>query len=336
MSNKITTIGVIGSGAWGITLAKVLCQNSYRVILWCHNEQIEEEQNKNDYLKEFLAAKTLVTTTELTKAVEGSEALLLVVASHFYRLIAADLKPLIKPDQLIISATKGLEELSHQRMSEIAFKELGKNIADRYVVISGPNLSAEILNDQPAAAVAAGKNKENAELVQELFNSSLFRVYTSNDIVGVELGGTLKNVIAIAAGIADGLQYGNNAKSALMIRGIYEMSRLALALGAKPQTLLGLSGMGDLITTCSSKLSRNHQVGEKLAEGQNLQEILKNMKAVAEGIKTTKAVWQLAQEHKIEMPITEQIYQVLYNNKAPKLAISDLMNRKPKSEIQEW
>jgi glycerol-3-phosphate dehydrogenase (NAD(P)+) len=266
--------------------------------------------------------------------VNGADFVLVVVASHFYRSMAQRLKTVLRPDQIIISATKGLEESTLKRMSEIAAEEMGAEILSRYVVLSGPNLSKEIMKGLHATAVAASQNMDAAAKVQKLLSYEAFRVYTHSDVIGVELGGTLKNVIALAAGIVDGLKLGDNAKSALMVRASVEMSRLATALGAEQATLMGLSGMGDMITTCSSPFSRNHQVGVKLAKGWSLEKILKSMKAVAEGVKTANATYRMAQSKHIDMPITEQVYKVLYEGKSPKEAMFDLMMRDPKSEKQ--
>ncbi|MFC1517696.1 NAD(P)H-dependent glycerol-3-phosphate dehydrogenase [Candidatus Margulisiibacteriota bacterium] len=329
-------IGVIGAGAWGITLAKLLDQNQQEVTIWCHDEKAKHDLDKKHSLFALFSStklpKKVKTSTDLAKIVTGSDILVLVVASHFYRKMIKALKPILKPEQVLISATKGLEEDSMKRMSEVAAEELGESILERFVVLSGPNLSKEIRRGHPAAAVAACKNMQQAEKVQEIFSGKRFRVYSHTDVRGVELGGTLKNIIAIASGIADGFRFGTNSKAALMVRGAVEMGRLAVALGAEPETLMGLAGMGDLIATCSSKLSRNHQVGEELAKGRSLVRILKGMSAVAEGVKTTKAVYKLAQQKGIELPITEQVYQVLYKEKSPKQAICDLMARDPKSE----
>ena len=329
-------VGIIGSGAWGLTLATLLARQGHEVQVWCHNEAVKKEINERHTLKYFFSEtkfpKNIRGTVDLGKAVNNADFVLLVVASHFYRSMAKALKPLLQPNQIVISATKGLEEGTLKRMSEVACDELGPDILKRYVVLSGPNLSKEIMNGLPAAASAASLDAVSASKVQELLNSTLFRVYTNSDLIGVELGGTLKNVIALAAGIADGLKVGDNSKAALIVRGAVEMARLSKALGADLQTLMGLSGMGDLIATCSSKFSRNHSLGAKLAKGQKLEHILKSMKAVAEGVKTAKVAYQLAKQKNIPMPITEQVYQILYENKSPKVALDDLMSRDPKSE----
>ncbi len=334
----MSKIGVIGSGAWGLTLATLLSRNGHDVLVWCHNDKVKKEINERHTLKSFFSdthlPESIRGTVDLTKAVNGADFVLLVVASHFYRSMAQKLRSVLQPSQIIISATKGLEENTHKRMSEIAAEEMGPEVLSRYVVLSGPNLSKEIMKGLPATAVAASSHIEAAQKVQKLLSYERFRVYTHTDVIGVELGGTLKNIIALAAGIVDGLKLGDNAKSALMVRAAVEMVRLAVALGAEQDTLLGLSGMGDMITTCSSPFSRNHQVGVKLAKGWSLEKILKSMKAVAEGVKTAKATYELAQAKHVDMPITEQVYKVLYEGRSPKDSIFDLMMRDPKSEKQ--
>jgi glycerol-3-phosphate dehydrogenase (NAD(P)+) len=236
---------------------------------------------------------------------------------------------LIKNDALIISAVKGLEIETQKRMSEVIKEELP---CEKIAVISGPNISKEIARGLPAATVAASADIEIAKLVQQILNSSRFRVYTNTDVTGAELGGALKNVIAIAAGVADGLMLGNNAKSALMVRGITEIMRLGVAMGGKSETFSGLSGIGDLITTCESTLSRNHQVGVEIAKGRKLKDIIIKMYDVAEGVPTSKAARELSRRLKIEMPITEEVYSVLYEGKDPFKAISHLMQRELKNE----
>jgi glycerol-3-phosphate dehydrogenase (NAD(P)+) len=235
----------------------------------------------------------------------------------------------IKKDALIISAVKGLEIETQKRMSEIIKEELP---CEKISVISGPNISKEIARGLPAATVAASADIEIAKLVQQILNSSRFRVYTNTDVTGTELGGALKNVIAIAAGVADGLMLGNNAKSALMVRGITEIMRLGVAMGGKSETFSGLSGIGDLITTCESTLSRNHQVGVEIAKGRKLKDIITKMYDVAEGVPTSKAAREISRRLKIEMPITEEVYSVLYERKDPFKAISSLMQRDLKNE----
>jgi glycerol-3-phosphate dehydrogenase (NAD(P)+) len=328
-------ISVLGCGAWGTTLAKILAENKHDVLLWCHDQTVAEsvvQKQVNDYLPGIKLPTNIKTTTDLMVAAKQAEVLVVVTASEFFKSTLEKLRGYLLPSAYILSATKGLDSANDQRMSEIML-EVFPEYAERLAVLSGPNISMEIARQQPAVTVISSTNVETAKTIQELFNSPYFRVYTNDDVIGTELGGTLKNIIAIAAGVIDGLELGNNTKSALMVRGMVEMSKLAVRMGAKQETLFGLTGMGDLITTCSSSLSRNHYVGQELAKGRKLPEILKGMKAVAEGVNTTKAAFDLAKKHQVAMPVTEQMYYILFQHKDIKEAVRDLMNRDLKPEI---
>lgn len=330
----MTTVAVIGSGAWGTTLAKILAENGHQVNLWCHTVEIALAINTTRENQALLAGiklpETLRATADLAEAVQTSELVVLVTASGYFKQTLLKLKPLLR-QQLIVSATKGLHEADDKRMSEVLYEVLPEH-RTRIAVLSGPNISWEIANKKPATAVIASETLSTAQAIQKFFSNSYFRVYVNTDVIGTEFGGTLKNVIAIAAGIVDGLGLGDNTKAALMVRGMVEMTRMAVKLGARPETLMGLTGMGDLITTCSSSLSRNHTVGEKLAKGEKITDIIAGMKAVAEGVATTKAAYELAQKHQVEMPITSQMYAVLYEHKAITEALKDLMTRSLKAE----
>jgi glycerol-3-phosphate dehydrogenase (NAD(P)+) len=321
---------ILGCGAWGTTLAKILAENGHAVTVWCHNAsiaaQINTHENK-ELLPGIILPDQIKGSVSLAETLQGAELLVIVTASQYYRQTVQQIKDLVPPNCLLLSATKGLDETTGKRMSEV-LAEYFTNIA----VLSGPNISREIAEQKPATAVIAAENMETAKTMQKLFNNNYFRVYTNNDIVGTEYGGTLKNIIALAAGIVDGLQLGNNAKAALLVRGMVEIAKLTTTLGGKSETIFGLTGMGDLITTCSSALSRNHTVGERLAQGQQLTEILQNLKAVAEGVPTTKLAYALAQKTGTPMPLTEQMYGILYENKPIKEAIAALMSRDLKAE----
>ena len=325
-------IAVIGAGAWGTTLSKVLADNGHTPTIWCHEAAIAETINTQHENTALLAGiklpDSISATTNLATTVKASELILIVTASQYFKQTLIQLKPLLT-NQLLLSATKGLHEADDKRMSEVITEVLPEQL---FGILSGPNISWEIANKKPATTVIASANIATAQAIQAYFNNDYFRVYVNTDVIGTEYGGTLKNVIAIAAGIIDGLKLGDNTKAALMVRGMVEMTRLAVKLGAKPETLMGLTGMGDLITTCSSSLSRNHAVGEKLATGKTIHEILQEMKAVAEGVATTKAAYALAQKHQVEMPITEQMYLVLYKNKTIPEALHAIMTRSPKAE----
>ncbi len=330
---KIKTVSVLGAGAWGTTIAQLLAGNGLEVKLWALEKEVAEDINKKHINSKFLAgiklSGNIKAASTLDAVLKDSQAIVSVVPTQHLRKVVLQAKDLLSPSVLILSASKGFERKTLSRPSEIIFETAGiKDIA----ALSGPNLSKEIASGLPAASVVACRNAEKAAIFQQLLSCKTFRVYTSGDVTGVETGGALKNIIAIAAGVADGLKLGNNAKSALLIRGIAEITRLGVALGGKAQTFSGLSGMGDLITTCESNLSRNHFVGEELAKGRHLQDILTSMTGIPEGVETAPAALELARKHNIELPITEEVHLVLFANKNPKDAIMTLMTRELKSE----
>jgi len=328
----MSKLSIIGAGAWGTTLSILAAENKHEVTIWSYEEDVAKSINElrenKKYLNGFQLPQNIDSTTDLKKAA-SSDIIILSTPSQYLRETLRNFSRFIKKDALIISAVKGLEIETQKRMSEVVKEELP---CEKIAVISGPNISKEIARGLPAATVAASADIEIAKLVQQILNSSRFRVYTNTDVTGAELGGALKNVIAIAAGVADGLMLGNNAKSALMVRGITEIMRLGVAMGGKSETFSGLSGIGDLITTCESTLSRNHQVGVEIAKGRKLNEIITKMYDVAEGVPTSKAAREISRKLKIEMPITEEVYSVLYEKKDPFKAISSLMQRELKNE----
>lgn len=325
-------IAVIGAGAWGTTLSLLLAEKGHAVTLWVYEKDLAQEMKKVRENKIFLPGFKLPQNIEVTSQAEqtqGAEIFMFAVPTQFLRSVAGHFKKVVKPQTILVSASKGIEDQTLKLPLQILEEELGPQ---KLVALSGPNLSAEIVRGLPAASVAASTNPEVAKTIQELLMLPHFRVYVNTDPLGAQLGGALKNIIAIAAGISDGLELGNNAKAGLIIRGIAEISRLGIALGADPKTFAGLSGMGDLITTCSSKLSRNHGVGEALARGKKLKEILAKMKHVAEGVSTAKAALALGNKYQVQLPITQEVYQVLFQNKDPKQSIIDLMTRSATSE----
>ncbi|MDD5594513.1 MAG: NAD(P)-dependent glycerol-3-phosphate dehydrogenase [Candidatus Margulisbacteria bacterium] len=328
----MSRIGVIGAGAWGTTLAILLSENGHQVTLWAFEKELVPEMNKMRENRRFLPGFPLAETIEITgeaAKIDGAEIVFLAVPTQFLRRTARQFSKVIGREAIIVAASKGIEEGSLKLPLEIIGEELNnKNLC----VLSGPNLSAEIARGLPAATVAAAQDRATAGRVQKTLMLERFRVYTNTDVVGLQLGGALKNVIAIAAGVADGLNLGDNAKAGLLIRGLAEITRLGMALGAKAETFAGLSGMGDLIATCASKLSRNHFVGENIARGRKLPDILKEMRDVAEGVPTAAAARELGKKLKVDLPITEEVYLVLYESKDPYRAISDLMTRTPTSE----
>jgi len=322
---------VIGNGGWGTALGMVLAGNGHTVTLWGpfaeEIDAIRAEGENTVYLPGVELPKNLNWTADPAD-VKEAELVVLVVPSRFVRTTLETFKPHLSETALIVSATKGLDEETHQRMSEVAADVLGREIA----ILSGPSHAEEVARGVPTAVTVAGQRFQTLEKIQAAFSGQTFRVYTSDDVVGVELGGTLKNIIAVAAGILDGIGLGDNSKAALMTRGLAEISRLGGALGAKPETFSGLSGVGDLIVTCGSRHSRNRAVGERLGKGESLEDIMSGMKQVAEGVWNAKAARDLASEHGIDMPITEEVCQIVENGKDPRQALNDLMTRTPKAE----
>ncbi|MFA6169226.1 MAG: NAD(P)H-dependent glycerol-3-phosphate dehydrogenase [Candidatus Margulisiibacteriota bacterium] len=323
---------IVGAGGWGTTIALLLAENKIPVTIWAHEPEVVNSINEFHENRQFLPGyqlpASIEASTDLT-CLKNAELCIFVVPTQFLRRVAARAKGLLSPTAIVVSAGKGIEEKTLKLPAEIIEQELGLN---QVCVLSGPNLSKEIAKGLPAAAVVAGSDKNKILAVQQALISKRFRVYTNDDVIGAQLGGALKNVVAIAAGIADGLQLGDNAKAAMLIRGIAEITRLGVAMGGSRETFAGLTGMGDLITTCSSRLSRNHSVGEKLAEGQSLNTIMAGMKEVAEGVPTVIAALALAKQYRIELPIAQQVYDVLYQGKTPYTAITELMTRAATAE----
>jgi glycerol-3-phosphate dehydrogenase (NAD(P)+) len=328
----MSKISIIGAGAWGTTLSILAAENGHTVTIWSYEDDVAKSINElrenKKYLAGFQLPQNIDSTTDLKKAA-SSDIIILSTPSQYLRKTLQSMSRSVKKEAMIISAVKGLEIETQKRMSVVIKEELP---CEKISVISGPNISKEIARGLPAATVAASNRMETAKSVQQILNSNRFRVYTNTDVIGVELGGALKNIIAIAAGVADGLMLGNNAKSALMVRGMAEIIRLGVAMGGKSETFGGLSGIGDLITTCESTLSRNHQVGVEIAKGRKLNDIITKMYDVAEGVPTSKAARDISRKLKIEMPITEEVYSVLYEKKDPFKAISSLMQRELKNE----
>lgn len=327
---------VIGAGSWGTALAVTLAQNCPEVTLWSRRKQlcetIDETRINADYLPGVKIPPNVNLTADLEAAVQGKSNLVLVVPSHTVRAIAKQVASFTKKDTIVISCAKGLEEDTHQRMSEILQTELPHCHA---AVLSGPNHAEEVGRQVPSATVISAQERRVAEAAQDLFMTKFLRVYTNPDLVGVELGGALKNVIALGAGITEGLGYGDNTIAALMTRGITEIGRLGMAMGADPITFAGLSGIGDLMVTCTSKHSRNRNLGVELGQGKKLQDILSGMRMVVEGVRTTRTAWELGKQYGVEMPITNQAFHVLFEDKDPRTAVEDLMQRGRKHETEE-
>ena len=329
-------IGVIGAGSWGTTLANLLAKKGFPVTLWVYETDLAERMAKtriNDlYLDGFTLSPNLAFTNELSEAVVDRQLLLLVSPSQVMRQVLKQLQPHLDETCLLVSAAKGIENNSLQLMSEVLEEVLGAEVKNRCAFLSGPSFAKEVAEEQPTAVTVAADDLGVAHRVQEIFSTDYFRVYTNQDVVGVEIGGALKNVIALAAGVSDGLGFNHNARAALITRGLVEIGRLGMAKGAIESTFAGLAGMGDLVLTCTGDLSRNRTVGMELGLGRKLDEILNQMHMVAEGVKTTLSAYQLANKLGVKMPITEQMYQILYEDKDPKLAVADLMRRALTSE----
>lgn len=328
------TVAVVGSGSWGSALAVHLARTGHDVRLWARDarlaEAMGEAKENRTYLPGIAFPAALQTTASMAEALGGAAIVVMAVPSHGLRAVAHAARPFVQEGVTFVSATKGLEEGSLLRMSEVLRAELGG--VGAIVVLSGPSFASELARELPTAMVAAGESTAAVEMVQSQFRSSALRLYGSADVVGVEIGGALKNIIAIAAGVVEGLGLGHNALAALMTRGLAELSRLAVALGAQRDTLSGLAGMGDLVLTCTGDLSRNRQVGIALAKGESLESILSRSRMVAEGVRTTDAALALGAKHGIDLPIAKEMAEVLAGRKAPQAAIRDLMDRRQKLE----
>lgn len=334
------TVGVVGGGSWGTALANLLAEKSIPVSLWVFEEDLCEEMEKTRentlYLPGVQLSPLLHPDNNLEAVVTGNRILLMAVPSHLHRHVAMQMLEFLKGPVVLVSATKGIENESLKTMSGIWHEIMPASIDWEYAVLSGPSFAREVVRKAPTAVTVASPSREVAQEVQELFSTEYFRVYTSTDVIGVEMGGALKNIIALAAGIVDGLGLGHNTRAALMTRGLAEMSRLGTSMGAHALTFLGLAGVGDLVLTCTGDLSRNRTVGYQLGQGKRLSEILAKMKMVAEGVKTTRSVYHLAQQKKIDMPICEQIYRILYEDQPPEKALAALMQRELKHEVDTF
>lgn len=328
-------IGVLGGGSWGTALAVLLANKGLSLDMWLRDESqiadIKLNRENKKYLPNIKLPKELNVTNDIEKTIYNKDVILLSIPTYGVRETLNNVKSFINKDQIIVNVAKGIENDSLLRISEIVKEILPHN---RYAVLSGPSHAEEVALDIPTTVVSASIDKYVAEYVQELFFTPSFRVYTNPDIIGVELGGALKNVIALGAGISDGLDYGDNTKAALMTRGIFEMSKLGEKMGANINTFSGLSGIGDLIVTCTSMHSRNRRAGILIGKGKSLDEAVKEIGMVVEGIRTTKSTYRLAEKYNIDMPITEEIYKVLYEGKDVKEAVPDLMVRDKKHEME--
>ena len=330
---------VVGGGSWGTALARILAGKGHHVRLWVRDPDlartIERRRENPRYLAGVRLDGPLRATADLADALADAALVVSALPSHVVRGVMAKAAPHVLEEAIVVSASKGIEEESLKRMTEVLGEVLGRGPGDRLAVLSGPSFAAEVCREAPTAVTVAAEDLGVADSVRTAFFTPRFRVYTSDDVVGVELGGAVKNVVAIATGIADGLEYGYNARAALITRGLAEISRLGTALGGQRLTFMGLAGLGDLVLTCTGELSRNRTVGFRLGRGESLETILGEMRQVAEGVRSTRSVRDLAARIDVEMPIVEQVYEMLYHAKSPQVVVEELMTRESKPEFQQ-
>ncbi|MBO2945038.1 NAD(P)H-dependent glycerol-3-phosphate dehydrogenase [Paenibacillus sp. F411] len=334
MSDKVA---VLVAGSWGTALASVLVSKKLNVMIWSRNaeqvQEINEQHSNHRYLKGITLSPQLKATTDMEEAVRGAAAVLIAAPSSAMRSVCSQLKSCVKDNALIIHATKGFEIESLKRMSTVISEELGRSEGD-IVVLSGPSHAEEVIRQCPTTVVVASASSEAAAAAQDLFMNHDFRVYTNRDMIGVELAGAFKNIIALGAGMSDGLGFGDNAKAALLTRGLAEITRIGIEMGSNPLTFAGLAGIGDLVVTATSRHSRNWRAGYLLGEGKALEEVLSSMGMVVEGVRTTQAAFALSEKHGVQMPIADQLYHVLFKQRDPRTAVMNLMGRDPKTEME--
>lgn len=331
-------VAVVGAGSWGTALAHLLASKGYRVDLWVYEPEVRDSianmRENPVFLPGIPLSENLYPSCDMKAVLNEIDLVLVVVPSHVMRSTAAMMRPHLKPETIVVSASKGIENDTLMTMTGVLGESLGV-AEERMAVLSGPSFAREVAGKVPTLVTVASGNIQTAVLVQHVFATPYFRVYTNGDVIGVELGGSVKNVIAIAAGMIDGMELGLDTRAALITRGLAEIRRLGLKMGANPHTFAGLAGVGDLILTCTGDLSRNHSVGKKLGQGMKLSEILAEMKMVAEGIKTSRSVVALARKMGVEMPISTEVYSILYEDCSPKEALFRLMTRDLKHEYEE-
>lgn len=332
-------VAVLGAGSWGTALAMVLADNGHDVRLWTHRQDQADEINSNHtnekYLRDIQLPESIRAFSSLEDAVEGVRTVVLSVPVKAIREVCGKLRDVITEPIVLVHVSKGIEPGTFLRVSEILEQEIPDNLREEVVVLSGPSHAEEVSLRHPTTVTVSAKDMKVAEKVQDLFINQSFRVYTNPDVIGVEIGGALKNIIALASGITDGLGYGDNAKAALITRGLAEIARLGTTMGANPLTFAGLTGIGDLIVTCTSVHSRNWRAGNMIGKGKKLEEVLDNMGMVVEGVRTTKAAYEMSKKMKVEMPITTVLYHVLFDGANPKQAVDDLMSRGKTHEMED-
>ncbi|MFS0576730.1 NAD(P)H-dependent glycerol-3-phosphate dehydrogenase [Sporosarcina sp. 179-K 3D1 HS] len=332
-------VAVLGAGSWGTAIAFVLAENGHDCLIWARRseqaEEINQRHSNESYLPGMQLPHSLKATADLAEAANHGDVVILAVPTKSMREVCAELNSILDSSKLVVHVSKGIEPDSLKRISEIIEEEIHASKRDSVVVLSGPSHAEEVVLRHPTTVTAASSNMEAAEQVQDLFMNPYFRVYTNNDLVGVEIGAALKNVIALAAGVSDGLGYGDNAKAALITRGLAEITRLGVKMGASPLTFSGLTGLGDLIVTCTSVHSRNWKAGNMLGQGKSLEEVIAGMGMIIEGVRTAKAVHQLAIRYDVPMPLSEALYTVLFEDVPPKEAVDQLMKRMKKQEVED-
>ena len=330
-------IGIIGAGSFGTALSKVFIDAGNEVQIWAREadivDQINQHHHNPAYLPDLELPKELKAVKTLEEVVQNQQLLVLATPSHTLRTMAESIKPILKGNEVVITVSKGIEQDTFMTMSQVLVEALeGVITSDQIGVLYGPSHAEEVAHQKPTTVVAASYSTRTATYIQNTCMTSMFRIYVNNDVLGVEIGGSVKNIMAIAAGVIDGAGWGDNTKAALITRGLHEIKRMGVQFGAHTDTFSGLTGMGDLIVTCTSEHSRNRRLGLEIGKGKSLDEVVEGMDMVAEGVKTTRAVYYWAKKHSIEMPITTAIYQVLFEGMNPVDALNDLMNRDPKQE----
>ena len=333
----MTKVACIGAGSWGTTVAALIAQNGHEVVLWCRRlelaEQVNEHRMNESYLPGIRLPDNLRATADIEEAMSGAEVCVMGVPSHGWRDVLVTIEKQLNDVDAIVSLTKGLEVDTNLRMSELVREVCPGLPPERFAMLAGPNIAKEIARKMPAATAIACADEKLGARLQEIIHQPYFRVYTNNDVIGSELGGAIKNIVAIAAGVADTMGFGDNAMAALMTRGLAELTRLGTQLGGQPLTFAGLSGMGDMIVTCISKYSRNRRVGKELGKGRHIDDVIAEMNMVAEGVKSCRAILGLAERAGVEMPISSRVARVLFDGVHPKDMVEDLMLRAPEPEF---
>ena len=341
MSTKVDTaktrVGVVGGGAWGTALAKLLADKGFFLDLWVFEpevkEQIEKDRENKIFLPDVILPQNIIPFNDIEIVVRKKDLILVVVPSHCMRDIAAQMKNFISPETIIVTASKGIENKTHMIMTQILAEKIDFLPKENFAVLSGPSFAREVANKVPTVVAAASTSRAVSEYVQNIFSCPTFRVYINDDPIGTQIGGAMKNVVAIAAGICDGMKMGLNSRAALITRGLTEMNRMGTRLGADPLTLAGLAGVGDLLLTCTGVLSRNYTLGKQIGEGKKLDEIISEMRMVAEGVKTTRSVYNLSKKLGVDLPICNEVYFVLFKGLSVKETVERLMNRSLKHEL---